>query len=231
MSPEHPPPTTFTRRPASGSPFWATRVWILRAAWSVIPMALALATQSLSAGLSHLRLGRLLPALLPVRDRRLDAVLGEHRAVDLDGRQGELLHDLRVLDLHDLVDRLALHELGHVARARDGAPAAERLEARILHDAVVADLELELHHVPALGCAHDASPDVRIVLGERPDVARVRVVVDHLVAVCHPVLPETAAVYSRCHATDLRSIPSFAISYSGERSRSRWTSCTTRAAT
>src|SRR5262245_5218330 len=50
--------------------------------------------------------GRLL--LLVVRDRGLDRVLGQHRAVDLDRWERELLDDLRVLDLHRLVDRAAL---------------------------------------------------------------------------------------------------------------------------
>src|SRR5690606_10961437 len=38
---------------------------------------------------------------LPIADRRLDRVFGEHRAVDLDRRQRELLDDHRVLDLLD----------------------------------------------------------------------------------------------------------------------------------
>src|SRR3954451_21105664 len=36
---------------------------------------------------------------LVVGDRTLDRILGQHRAVDLHGRQVELLDDLRVLDL------------------------------------------------------------------------------------------------------------------------------------
>src|SRR5262249_44737545 len=145
--------------------------------------------------------------LLPVGDRGLDAVLGEHRAVDLDGGEGELLDDLRVLDLHDLVHRLPLHQLGHVARARDGAPAAEGLEARILHDAVVADLQLELHPAPAVGGPQDAGPDMGVVLGKGPVVARVRVVVDHLFAVSHPVLPAVGATPAAIPPTSDRSLP------------------------
>src|SRR5690606_14000830 len=103
--------------------------------------------------------------------------------VDLDRRQRELLDDHRVLDLLDFLDGLSLDELGDVARARDRAAATEGLEARILDDAVVADLELELHHVAALRRADDPRPDVRLVLLEGADVPGIRVVIDHLVAI------------------------------------------------
>src|SRR5262249_11170741 len=63
--------------------------------------------------------------VLVVLDRRLDRVLGQHRAVDLHRRQCQLLDDLRVLDAHRLVDRLALEPLGGQAARRDRGPAAE----------------------------------------------------------------------------------------------------------
>src|SRR5262249_19732396 len=122
---------------------------------------------------------------LPVLDRGLDAVLGEDRAVDLHGWEGELLYDLRVLDRHDLVDALALHQLGDEARARDRAAAPEGLEAGVLDDPVVAALELQLHDVAALRGADDPGTHVRLVLVERADVAGIGVVIEHLVAVCH----------------------------------------------
>src|SRR5438270_10149557 len=59
---------------------------------------------------SALKLRALL--LLVVRDRRLDRVLRQHRAMDLDRWQVELLGDLRVLELGRLVDRHALDPLG-----------------------------------------------------------------------------------------------------------------------
>src|SRR5947208_924559 len=50
----------------------------------------------------------LLLLLLVVADGRLDGVLGEHRTVDLDRRQAQLLDDGRVLDVQRLVEGLAL---------------------------------------------------------------------------------------------------------------------------
>ena len=41
-------------------------------------------------------------------DRGLDGIFGEHRAVELHGREVEVRRDLRVLDLHRVVDRHAL---------------------------------------------------------------------------------------------------------------------------
>src|SRR3990172_6793480 len=95
--------------------------------------------------------GERVPVLVPVvRQRRLDRVLGQHRAVDLDGRQPELVHDVRVLDLPGLVDRLALEPLGGQARRGDRAPAPEGLEPRVLdHAGVEVHLDLQLHHVAA----------------------------------------------------------------------------------
>ena len=50
------------------------------------------------------------------------------------------------------------------------------------------DLDLELHHVPALGSADDAGSDILGLLVQRADVAGVVVVVDDLVAVCHDLV-------------------------------------------
>src|SRR5262245_48201861 len=48
------------------------------------------------------------PLLLEISDRRLDRVLGQDRAMDLDGRQLQLVHDVRVLDFQGIVDALTL---------------------------------------------------------------------------------------------------------------------------
>src|SRR5215207_1860905 len=56
--------------------------------------------------LGLLRLGAI------VGDRRLDRILGQHRAVDLHRRQRQMLGDVGVLDGLGLVDRLALDPLG-----------------------------------------------------------------------------------------------------------------------
>src|SRR5690349_15973459 len=63
-----------------------------------------------------------------VGDGRLDRVLGEDRAMDLDGRERELLGDLRVADRDRLVERASLHPFGDERRRRDRRAAPVRLE-------------------------------------------------------------------------------------------------------
>ena len=60
---------------------------------------------------------------------------------------------------------LALDQFGDVARTCDRAAASEGLEARVFNNAVVADLELQLHHVTAFRRADDSRADARLVLG------------------------------------------------------------------
>src|SRR5215475_5266378 len=175
---------------------------------------------------------RLLPLLLVVLERSLDGVLGQDGAMDLDRRQLELAHDVRVLDLGRLVYCPPLEPLRGQARRRDRAAATERLELGVLDDpGLEVDLDLELHDVAALGRAHEPRPHARRVLGEGPDVARVVVVVHYLVAVSHVSLcllaPERRP-YSPFHWMVLRSTPSLASSYRGDISRRRCTTSTTR---
>src|SRR6185369_14034577 len=96
-----------------------------------------------------------------------------------------LLDDLRVLDAHRLVDGHPLDPLGGQRRRRDRRAAAEGLELGVLDDAVVADLELQLHDVAAGRRADQPGTYAGIVLLEAPDVARVLVVLQDLFAVCH----------------------------------------------
>src|SRR5690242_2060305 len=49
---------------------------------------------------------------LVVGNRRLDRILGQHRAVDLHRRQRQLSDDVGVLDRQRLIDGLALEPLG-----------------------------------------------------------------------------------------------------------------------
>src|SRR5262245_53229788 len=138
---------------------------------------------------------------LVVRDGRLDGVLGKHAAVDLDRRERELLDDLRIADLLGFRQRPALEPLGRERGAGDGRAATEGLELGV-HDAVAVDLDLELHHVAALGSADDARAHVGARLVERADVARVVVVIENLVAVCHGTAPSdflaTGCSWGRC---------------------------------
>jgi hypothetical protein len=53
---------------------------------------------------------------------------------------------------------------------------------RIVDDAGLGiHLDLQLHHVAALRCAHEPGADIQVVFRQRPDVARVLVVIDDLV--------------------------------------------------
>ena len=95
-------------------------------------------------------------------------------------RQAQLPRNLRVLDLPRLLQRHPPHQLGHVARTRDRAPAPESLEFHI-RDRVRGrvDLDLQLHDVAACGGPHESCAHVRGALGHRADVARGGVVVEY----------------------------------------------------
>src|SRR5262245_25722803 len=135
--------------------------------------------------------------------------------MDLDWRQPQLVDDVRVLDLRGLVHRPPLEPLGGEARGGDGTTAAECLELGVLDDpGVEVDLDLQLHDVAAFRCADQYRPVAREFLGEGPDIARVAVVIDNLVAVSHGMclglLTLVGAVYSDFQCMDFRSTPSFA---------------------
>src|SRR5437763_389111 len=151
--------------------FWSTTVLMLSCSSSFRTGGRERPASRVSALKSRVgRLGRLLLRLallllLVVLDGRLDGVLGQHGAVDLDRRQAQLLDDRGVLDLHRLLDRLALEPLGRQAAGGDGAAAAERLELRVLDPARHrVDLDLQLHDIAALGRADDTGPDVDVGL-------------------------------------------------------------------
>src|SRR5450755_314118 len=150
--PEHPPPRIPSRSAASIVP----RFFIWRAMASTalgVTEMLASIRLTRSCSLAYLLpwlLGRHAPVgllLAVVGDGALDGILRQHRAVDLHGRQVELLDDLGVLDRLGLVDRLALDPLGGQRGAGDGGAAAEGLELGVLDDALVVDLDLQAHHV------------------------------------------------------------------------------------
>src|SRR6476660_2041599 len=178
------------------------------------------------------RARRLLPLLFVVLEGGLDGVLGEHRAVNLHRGQLELADDVRILDLGRLVHRPTLEPFCGQARRGDGAPAAKGLELGVLDDPrLQVDLDLELHDVAAFRRPHQPRPHARRVFAEGPDVARVVVVIHHLVAVGHVSLSFLAPgrrLYSPFHWMLLRSTPSLASSYRGDISRRRCTTSTTR---
>jgi hypothetical protein len=121
-----------------------------------------------------------------ILDRRLDGVFGQYRAVDLHRGQAQLVDDIHVADLEGLVDGLAFHPLGGQRGTGDGAPAAEGLEPGVFnHAGLFVDLDLELHHIAALGRAHHAGADARVAAVQRSDVTRVGVMVQDFFRVSH----------------------------------------------
>jgi hypothetical protein len=114
-------------------------------------------------------------------------------AVELDGREAELLGNIRVLDFLGVLERETLDALGHIRAGGDSAPAAERLELHVGYYSALVDTDLELHHVAAPGDndglsqrrpggdsaggrghsrrrADEAGADVRVRLGHRADL-------------------------------------------------------------
>src|SRR5207249_6261111 len=120
---------------------------------------------------------------------------------------------------HRLLERLALHPLGDQRRRRNGGAAAVSLELGVLDEAVLAHTDLQLHHVAARRSADHARAYVVGVLGERSDVARIFVMIQYLVAVCH-FRYSLWALQCAAHCTVLMSTPSLYISHSGDSSRS-----------
>ena len=121
-------------------------------------------------------------AAVVVRDRGLDRLLREHRAVHLDSRQAvERFHDRLVRQLERILDLFALDEVGRHAARRDGCAAAEGHELDV-HDRVVFHLDVHAHDVAALRVA-DFTDAVRVL--DLADVVRVREMFHYLFTVCH----------------------------------------------
>src|SRR5690606_35858605 len=123
--------------------------------------------------------------LLPTKifDRALDRVFGENRTMDLHGRQREFFCDLAIFQALGLFERLPFDPLRRQGRRRDRRAAAEGLEASILDDPRVADLDLQAHNVTTSGRTDEPGAHAVVILVERSDVPRILVVLDHLVAV------------------------------------------------
>lgn len=129
----------------------------------------------------RLSVGHLLLLLdLVVSQGRLDGILGQHGAMQLDGRQTQLLGDVRILQLSGLVDGLALHPLGGQGAAGNGRSTAEGLELGVHYLAVLVHLDLQFHHIAAGWCSDQAGAHSDILLVQRSHVARVFVVLNDL---------------------------------------------------
>ncbi len=119
---------------------------------------------------------------LVVADGHLQGVGAEVGAVQFVLRQPlERLGHIPVGDAFGLLDRLALGDLGQHARDGDRRAAAEGLELDVF-DPLVADLEVDGHHVPAEGIADLAHP-VRLL--DHPDIAGIAEMIHHDLIVHH----------------------------------------------
>ena len=112
-----------------------------------------------------------------------DGILGEDRAMQFDRRQVELLRYRAVLDLGRVIQGATLNQFRRERRRRYRRAAAEGLEASRLDDAIVADFDLQSHHVTASGGTHEAGANVGIVGVQGANVAGVVRMVDDFVAV------------------------------------------------
>jgi hypothetical protein len=65
----------------------------------------------------------------------------------LTGGKRQFFGDLRVLDLQRLIDGLAFHPLGDERGRGNRRSATVGLELGILDDAILADLDLQFHHI------------------------------------------------------------------------------------
>src|SRR5262249_60562194 len=148
-NPEQPPPFTPMRRKTFSS-FCSSRSFFT-CVFALSVSASAISPSS-SSFLGCAVLGRrLLPLLLVVLEGRLDGILGQDGAMDLHGRQLELVHDVRVLDLGRFLHRAPLEPLRGQAGGGDGATAAEGLELGVLDDArIEADRDLEHNDVAGI---------------------------------------------------------------------------------
>merc|ERR1719510_402214 len=114
---------------------------------------------------------------------RLDGVFSQHRAVKLDGRKGEFLSNVTVLNASRLIQVFPFDPLGGETAACYGRATAERLELGISDLTVLVNLDLQFHDVPTGGSSHQTSPDIDLLRIHLANIAGVLVVVDHLLVV------------------------------------------------
>jgi len=111
--------------------------------------------------------------LFVVRERRLIASSASTEQWIFTGGSFRLVHDVGVLDLRRLVDRLALEPLGGQARRGDRAAAAEGLELGVLDDTgFEVDLDLPASSRRRTPARRPGPYPRRRLLAEGPDVAR-----------------------------------------------------------
>ena len=97
--------------------------------------------------------------------------------MDLHGRQCQLFRDVRVLDVQRLIDRLAFDPFSHQRARRDGRTTTISLELRVFDDAVLADFDLQLHHIATSGCTHHTRAHKGVALVHRTHVTGILIVI------------------------------------------------------
>ncbi|GMT23679.1 hypothetical protein PFISCL1PPCAC_14976, partial [Pristionchus fissidentatus] len=121
--------------------------------------------------------------LLVILESSLDGVLGQHGAVELDGREGELPRDILVLNLLSPLDSLSVDPFSGERGRGDSRSTSEGLELGINDLSIVVHLNLELHDISAGGSSDNSSSDVRIILVQRTNVTRILVMIYYLLVI------------------------------------------------
>src|ERR1019366_9226145 len=99
--------------------------------------------------------------------------------------------DVRIANRERFVHGLAFHPLGGERGGSNRRPATERLELGVLDNVGRRiHLDLQLHNVAAFWGTHQTGAHLSAVLVERTHIARVRVVVQNLVAVSLALSPQ-----------------------------------------
>ena len=116
-----------------------------------------------------------------ILDCRLNSFLSKNGAVDLvSGESVKRLNDCLVCKLQSFGNRLALDHLSSHRAACYRGTAAERTELNIIDDAILADLEKDLHDVAAL-CISDLAYAVGVL--DSADITRMCEVIHYLFTV------------------------------------------------
>jgi hypothetical protein len=101
------------------------------------------------------------------------------KRLTLHRRQAKLLRNLRVLDPRRILQLHAPYQLRQVARARDGASAAKRLEFDVTNGVVVGvDSDLEFHDIAACRCADQSCANIAIGFRHGANISGLVVVIE-----------------------------------------------------
>jgi hypothetical protein len=121
-----------------------------------------------------------------VLDGGMQGISPQVGTVELVGGQtAQSLGHIRIGNLHGLRQGFALGHFGDHAGNRDGGAAAEGFELDV-DDAVILDLDVHIHHIPAHRVANFAHP---IGVDNFAHIARILKVIQYYWGICHVLLP------------------------------------------